>query len=470
MTLAGLHLLLSVERGQRLHEMSVPLDTSQPPPLDPPDEFYFDIRTVKQIFGTEVKLHAYAACPTCCATYPPGKYPGTYPVCCTFKKFPKHPQCGTRLTKTKVIDSESHLVPIKPFFVQDFDDFKARLLCRPGIEGILQRTRKLRQDHQLWDVIEAFGVDDILDKDGKPFHLASGKELRLLWVLSVDWFNPYTMKVRGPGASLGSIALALADLPPSIRYEPENMYLSLIPGRREPSLDQTNHFLYPIIRTLIRSWTHGTRYSSTPLHPQGRTERSALVLAVFDMPGARKVIGHAQFNFLKYFCNLCGLTRDQIHNLNWSKWPRRTREDLKQFAEQWRDAQSQAERNRLFKNYGVRWSVLWELPYFNPLTMVVVDSMHNLFLGLVKYHFQKILGFSEKEITRMPPTDKELEEIESLFQDPILTNSKLSRRRGVTVNVLRALCVKYKINVMPKAKKEELIFALRVSLCFSLTQ
>jgi len=41
---------------------------------------------------------------------------------------------------------------------------------------------------------------------------------------------------------------------------------------------------------------------------------------------------------------------------------------------------------------GVRWSQLLRLPYFDPSRFVVVDPMHNLFLGLLHEHFNKILG------------------------------------------------------------------------------
>jgi hypothetical protein len=41
---------------------------------------------------------------------------------------------------------------------------------------------------------------------------------------------------------------------------------------------------------------------------------------------------------------------------------------------------------------GVKWSELLCLPYFDPTRFVVIDAMHNLFLGLINEHFQNILG------------------------------------------------------------------------------
>jgi hypothetical protein len=47
-----------------------------------------------------------------------------------------------------------------------------------------------------------------------------------------------------------------------------------------------------------------------------------------------------------------------------------------------------------FNKSGVRWSELLRLPYFDIARCVVVDLMHNLFLGLIKEHFTGILGIT----------------------------------------------------------------------------
>lgn len=40
------------------------------------------------------------------------------------------------------------------------------------------------------------------------------------------------------------------------------------------------------------------------------------------------------------------------------------------------------------KNFGIRYSALIELPYFDPVRFAVIDPMHNLFLGSAKYCMQ----------------------------------------------------------------------------------
>ena len=59
-------------------------------------------------------------------------------------------------------------------------------------------------------------------------------------------------------------------------------------------------------------------------------------------------------------------------------------------AEQWRDCESEGERDACFKAHGICWSVLLKLPYWNPILFSVLDSMHTAYLGLVHSHCHKI--------------------------------------------------------------------------------
>ena len=58
----------------------------------------------------------------------------------------------------------------------------------------------------------------------------------------------------------------------------------------------------------------------------------------------------------------------------------------------------------IFAQTGVQWSELLHLPYFDPTRFVVIDAMHNLFLGLINKHFQDILGIRlEKDLEQDAP-------------------------------------------------------------------
>ena len=51
---------------------------------------------------------------------------------------------------------------------------------------------------------------------------------------------------------------------------------------------------------------------------------------------------------------------------------------------------TQSSVNALETEYGVKYSVLTDLPYFNPIRCTVIDPMHNLFLGTAKTMMKKI--------------------------------------------------------------------------------
>lgn len=131
---------------------------------------------------------------------------------------------------------------------------------------------------------------------------------------------------------------------------------------------------------------------------------------------------------------------------------------MRRAAEQWKQAKSEAERNTLFNQHGVRWSEFWRLPYFNPLKHVVVDGMHTLFLGLVEYHIRQILGIDDDEVAEEPVDPKKLAEARVVYANTPTSN----RLNNATVPVLKALCREQGIELPEqrgrrKIKKEELI-------------
>lgn len=48
----------------------------------------------------------------------------------------------------------------------------------------------------------------------------------------------------------------------------------------------------------------------------------------------------------------------------------------------------QKEKKSLESKYGIRYSILLALPYFDPLRFTVIDPMHNLYLGTGKHVFK----------------------------------------------------------------------------------
>ncbi|RDX39689.1 hypothetical protein OH76DRAFT_1367271 [Lentinus brumalis] len=209
------------------------------------------------------------------------------------------------------------------------------------------------------------------------------------------------------------------------------MYLiGIIPGPTKPSIDQINHFLRLVVDDLLVLWNPGVRYKRTPKYKFGRLFRAALIPLICDILAAKQVTGLGAHGS-KFFCSFCYLTLDHIEDFDRSKWPERDLRDHILHAEQWRDAMSAQERKDLFDLYGIRWTELLRLPYWDPIRYTVVDSMHNLYLGLLKNHCRDIWGIDvdvldgdaathpTKKPPRFPARDEWAEGLQTLYHGTI---------------------------------------------------
>ncbi|KAJ3783583.1 hypothetical protein GGU10DRAFT_243510, partial [Lentinula aff. detonsa] len=88
-------------------------------------------------------------------------------------------------------------------------------------------------------------------------------------------------------------------------------------------------------------------------------------------------------------CQLFG--KHNIFNTNHSQWIRKDKDKLRHWATAYRDAQTLKERKSISETYGVRWSSLWLLEYWDPTRMLVIDSMHCILEGLVRFQCREVL-------------------------------------------------------------------------------
>ncbi|EGG05695.1 uncharacterized protein MELLADRAFT_107407 [Melampsora larici-populina 98AG31] len=76
-----------------------------------------------------------------------------------------------------------------------------------------------------------------------------------------------------------------------------------------------------------------------------------------------------------------------------------------------------SERQKIFENHGVRYSVLLELDYWNLIDFQVVDSMHNLLLGLLNWHCRRFWAMQDDEEDEPEPRPATVPEIQDLLND-----------------------------------------------------
>jgi hypothetical protein len=302
---------------------------------------------------------------------------------------------------------QSKLRPIKPFVYPDFTDHLASVLSDPEIAALcnaacdkaweaVQATVSMGGPVSPEEVNNVFEAEFLRSFDGPvpdQLFINRGGRMRLAFQILLDFFNPHGMRKRGNHDSVGILAVVNLNLPEDIRYKPEFMWLSIILGPHEPNHDQIGYYLRPLIDQFIAGWRPGIRLSRTGLSDTGCSVDIAIAINVNDLPATRKILGLAGVgsHHICTVCNCKGVETTHRTDLDDPAWARRDVRELRRWAYAWRDAQTQAERDTIFKEHGVRWSELWRLPYWDPTRMGVVDSMHCVLEGLVHYHCRRVL-------------------------------------------------------------------------------
>lgn len=109
-----------------------------------------------------------------------------------------------------------------------------------------------------------------------------------------------------------------------------------------------------------------------------------------DIPATRKAAGFVGHN-AKKACSHCLKNVPRVNDhmdcsgFDRAMWPPRTHSTHCEHAYKVLSAQTKVERKRLEQEYGARYSVLYELPYYDAIRFATIDKMHNLFLGTTKH-------------------------------------------------------------------------------------
>lgn len=350
-----------------------------------------DPRAAAAHFRIDGITRQYLSCPVCYCLYP---YDGPdHPTVthCTYKKTPESSPCTTTLWKTYDIGrSPTRLVPCRKYLHQDLKYWLGRLLSRVQMENIIDDyPLGLLADHggPVHDIWQSKVFSRLRDASGQPFFPGPTAEGRVVFSLSVDGFNPFHMKTAKQTASSTCIWLVLLNLPPHLRYLPENILLvGVIPGPGKPSTVQINHALKLVVEDLLEFWGDGVFFSRTSKSLNGRVFRAMLVPLVADMLAARQVLGLPGTTTAHYLCTFCDIDGDDIDVFDSDEWPAKDCDHIRRVAALWQNARSEKDQEALFAAFGLRWSALLDLPYWNPVLYAVIDSMHALDLNLFQNH------------------------------------------------------------------------------------
>ena len=339
----------------------------------------------------------YVSCPTCHSIYEVEESSETISGeerKCKYVRYPGHLQarmrapCDELLMKTmRSSQGTEYLAPRKTFCYQSIIDSLNELLNRSDNSSLCEvwRERQVEND-SLNDVYDGsmwkhFQNDSC---SGVPF---LAKPYNYLLMLNCDWFQPY----KHTQYSIGVMYIVVENLPRPARFKRENVLIvGVIPGPSEPS-KTVNTYLRPLVKDLLALWSG----VSMNINGKEHSVRAALSCVACDVPAARKLGGFLAHN-AKFGCSRCLKQFKKEHfgdypdysGFDKATWEPRTHAVHVWYAILQKKSKTEEDRKNNEGWHGARYTMLYELPYYNAISSCIVDPMHCLFLGVAKRAFK----------------------------------------------------------------------------------
>ena len=305
---------------------------------------------------------------------------------CTFIEFPKHPQSRFRKPCDELllnVIKKGQKIEVKPKRVYYYYGIKASLnimLLREDMNLMtLCKSSSPAQKDFMADITDGRVWNELVDKHVTAANF-KGTFLGLL--VNIDWFQPY----KHISYSVGVIYAVIVNLPRTLRYRRENVIIiGIIPGPKEPK-KQINPYLGPFVKELLEL-ADGIWFST-----KSRKQLIKCVIAGLssDIPATRKAAGFVGHNATKA-CSRClknfPKVGDHVYFCGFDRetWDLRSHDIHCYQARKTLTAHTKAARKAIEKESGARYSILYELPYYDAIRFANIDSMHNLFLGTAKH-------------------------------------------------------------------------------------
>ncbi|KAJ7156359.1 hypothetical protein C8R46DRAFT_1115786 [Mycena filopes] len=290
-------------------------------------EIHTSLPSVINKLGAEPSIQILPVCPKCFEVYPISTPKDSNCSKCSEPLFPTEPSPSERRSGHT---SAQNPRPYLQFPTKSLAEQLAILLSVPGIEDEMEKSLKKATAHQAGKYTNIFDgkiCQELPTADGSRFFFPSEDE-----VAQGELRIGVTMGVD-----------CIINLLAHHRYRTANLLLAgIMPGPKEANPDQCQRFLRPLISELLRLWKDGVKIV-TPKYPP-RPPRFA----------------------------------------------ERTNARHRHLQKEYQKCTTKSARDAFVKANATRWSELHRLPYFDICQMVVIDPMHNLFLGVVKTHFYHI--------------------------------------------------------------------------------
>lgn len=385
-----------------------------------------DIRTLYKQNKLEPDLIRIICCPKCFTQYPSGHL---LPRHCSWKRSPRSRRCGELLYTEK----GGKQIPCCLYTTQSLDSWLSFFLSRSSIVDALQATftRPPPQPGRMHDIHDSPAWQSFRPFLRSPFHLIFG--------LYIDWFNPFTNKIAGSfvvslvlgvfltvqynsgkSVSCGAIVLYCLNLPLSLRFLPENVYvLGMIPGPHEPDVWTISHVLAAAQKMLLRFDLPG-KILPICRHPEGVMVAARVIPLIADLPAIRKVAGFLS-HAAKPFCSFCKCLHDNLEDLDFGNWMPRDGIEVRNQAEEWKGAITVSAKEALAKKTGVRWTPLHDLPYWDPVKHVVLGFMHNFLEGVLQHQLRILWGIGRPKAA----TARAMKDLPTGDQDDLISTTDI---------------------------------------------
>jgi hypothetical protein len=341
------------------------------------------ISQLEVLLGLGPHVVQYAVCPKCASLKTFAEFDAD-PVC----RVPHFGNpCDEALGKQIPLLFGSKQIPKRVMAYNGIRDQLQQLFARPGFTDKLERWRSRDVPSGTFtDVYDGRVWANFQSYEGRAFLSSPGN---IALQLNFDGFQPWRRRIY----SCDAVYLCIMNLPRNERYKKENCILvALIPPHcsgkgalqeylRKHAMDQ---LLAPLVDELKLLWHTGVDLCDA--RGKSAIVRAALLNVSCDLPAMRKLCGF-MFHGARQGCSKCSTDFDVVESkdskshtvysgngFDTDDWPRRTNATHRIAAREEAQQLNPTRAKDLAKRTGARWSILLELPYFDPCTMAVIGS------------------------------------------------------------------------------------------------